>query len=133
MQITQEEKVHVAVTKKEEPPRARGTWSLFCTEYCSCPFLLTSYTGYGVGCCCDYYRWRFMFEIMKMASLLHLSCFYMTFGGVNEGNNSLKWNLSFKCPRNPRELLQKKKFSNSNLKKRRCHQQKVYQLFQTSK
>lgn len=27
MQITQEEKVHVAVTKKEEPPRARGTWS----------------------------------------------------------------------------------------------------------
>lgn len=27
MQITQEEKVHVAVTKREEPPRARGTWS----------------------------------------------------------------------------------------------------------
>lgn len=26
MQITQEEKVHVAVTKKEEPTRARGTW-----------------------------------------------------------------------------------------------------------
>lgn len=28
MQITQEEKVHVAVTKKEEPPRARGTCDL---------------------------------------------------------------------------------------------------------
>lgn len=27
MQITQEEKVHVAVTKREEPPRAKGTWS----------------------------------------------------------------------------------------------------------
>lgn len=28
MQITQEEEVHVAVTKKEEPPRARGTCDL---------------------------------------------------------------------------------------------------------
>lgn len=40
MQITQEEKVHVAVTKKEEPPRARGTWRLSICRILYLPYSL---------------------------------------------------------------------------------------------
>lgn len=36
MKITQEEKVLVAVTKKEEPPRARGTTSLSICQHDRC-------------------------------------------------------------------------------------------------
>jgi hypothetical protein len=49
MQITQEEKVVVAVTKKEEPPRKKGISTFQRSKYCPCPVLFIKYTGYGCG------------------------------------------------------------------------------------
>ena len=106
-------------------------WYPECSAY---PLLFTKYTSYGC--------WFFVVIVIIVFCLKSWKCqvFYvwvavtqLPFCDLNEENNSLKWNLSLKCLRNPRELFQKRNFQNSSLEKRRSHQQKVHQLFQKSK
>lgn len=78
MQIAQEEKVHVAVTKKVEPPRPRGTWGLSIHRILYLPYSLYQiHSLWVLGFCCHCYS-CFMFEIVKISSLLCLSYYYTT-------------------------------------------------------
>lgn len=94
MQITQEEEVHVAVTKKEEPPRARGTCDLSIHGLLYLPYSLYQMHWLWVFVVVVFVAivvclFFFVFEIMKMSSLLCLSYYYMTaFHGLNEGSSS---------------------------------------------
>lgn len=121
MQITQEEKV-VAVTKKEKPPRARGTSAPWVPTVALHLLSVPSALALGVGCCCSC---CFVFKIMKnIKSLIFGALLYNFLYGLHERNSSLNWNLSLKCQRNLKQLFQKS-FLNLNLEEKRSHQRKV--------
>lgn len=121
MKITQEEKVLVAVTKKEEPPRARGTAVFPCqhdrcfsgsrmsTLPCLTLFISTLTMGHrekGGLClplkCCG------MSEAQGVLSLLCLSGSYSLWSEWSE--QFFKMKSVFKVPEEPKKVAPEEKF-----------------------